>query len=493
MKPRDLSGRALWTRLVLFCLVLAATVGTRALQAQSAPSAIRFPHAKHEKLFPQCAGCHAGLTTGTKATMFPDTTLCVSCHNRRDQPRVDWRAPTRTASNLRFDHSAHRDMAGSEGASCTTCHARAGDRWMQVSRAQPAQCQSCHTHRTSDHLAPENRCSSCHLPLTQARALSPSRIAAFPKPASHTDKAFAAAHGPAATAAPAQCAMCHARETCATCHVNAGRIASRFDLAPDARVAGLVRGKKARYVTPASHRAGDFTVTHGEAAQQRGATCESCHARASCTTCHTRPPGRMTATDSVIARLPVPGAADAAGVSLGTSILPWQARQGAAHPAGFTRTHGVQAATDRPSCEGCHTKSYCAQCHAGESTRRFHAANFVMRHAPEAYGRETDCQQCHSREVFCRSCHLQAGLGSKSRTGGGYHNGAPLWIIQHGQAARQELQSCTTCHQQKDCMQCHSQGGRRINPHGSNFNAEKAWKANRLTCLRCHFKDPFGR
>jgi hypothetical protein len=471
----------------LIALVASSTVAQSA-SAQAPSSAPRFPHAKHEKLFPQCAGCHAGMTTGEKIRMFPDTAVCGECHNNRDQKKVAWRAPAHTPSNLKFDHGAHQDMAGSQGANCSTCHTKSGDRWMQVSRAAPAQCQSCHTHKVSAHLAPENRCNTCHLSLPQATALPASRIAAFPKPASHDATLFPSAHAAAAKESPAQCAVCHAKETCATCHVNASAVATRFDLAPDARVAGLVRGKTARYITPASHTKGDFPVAHGTAAQQNGATCATCHARASCQTCHT---GTLGATAVNNLANPEPGGAR--GVQLNANAQPWLSRQVNAHPVGFSKTHGVQAATDRPGCEGCHTKSYCAQCHAGESTRKFHPANFAMRHAPEAYNRETDCQQCHSREVFCRSCHMQLGMNSKGKTGGGYHNGAALWIIQHGQAARQELQNCTTCHQQRDCMQCHSQSGRGINPHGRNFNAEKAWKANRLTCLRCHFKDPLGR
>ena len=491
------------------------------LDAQSATGgAEKFPHAKHEKLFPQCAGCHAGMTTGEKARMFPDTAMCGECHNARDQKKVAWRAPIRTASNLKFDHTAHNDVAGNEGATCTTCHAAAGAKWMHVERAKPEQCISCHSHKVSTHLAADNRCSTCHVALPQATGLTVARIAAFPKPASHDAKGFATAHANAVKASPAQCVVCHAKETCATCHVNASVVANRYQLAADARVASLTRNKPSRYVTPTSHTKGDFLAAHGGLAKASGATCATCHARSSCQACHTGPLGGSTVTD-----MPIPEAGGASGVRLNATALPWKTVSGAAatapamlasrfamlqpmrpdsvrgtlpkqaqvHPVGFARTHGVQAATDRPSCEGCHTKTYCAQCHAGESTRRFHPANFAARHAPEAYGRETDCAQCHCREVFCRSCHMQLGMTSKGKVGGGYHNGAQIWIIQHGQAARQELQNCTSCHQQRDCMQCHSNAGRNINPHGPGFNAEKAWKANRLTCLRCHLKDPLGR
>lgn len=475
--------------------------------APSSAATSAFPHARHARLFPQCAGCHAGISTGERARVYPDTARCTSCHNGRDRARVTWRGPTRAPSTLRFEHVAHAGATGSDGASCATCHANTGSgappAWMQVDRAKPTACLGCHTHRASSHLASEARCSTCHLSLAEAPSLSAARIGAFPRPPSHDTANFASAHAASAAAAPAQCAMCHARETCATCHVDASAIASRFGLVADARVASIVRGRTARYVTPASHDARDFAERHGTAANAPTATCATCHTRSSCAQCHTGTLGARA-----LARLQEAEPGGAPGVMLrhvGTAppmgvhaVLTDTVRQPRArtvqvHANGFARTHGVQAATRRPSCEGCHAQPFCTQCHAPSSPRRFHPANMVARHAPEAFARESECQQCHSRELFCRSCHAQVGLSARGRTAGGYHNGTSLWIIQHGQAARQTLPTCTTCHQQRDCMQCHSRAGRNINPHGPGFDAERAWKANRLVCLRCHFKDPLGR
>lgn len=502
-------------RVFVACLALTMLCVPR-LAAQEAGATSAFPHARHARLFPQCAGCHAGITTGERARVYPDTARCVSCHNGRDRSRVPWRGPTRAPSTLRFDHTTHAAATASDGAACATCHTsatRSGDRvasdgWMQVDRAKPATCLGCHTHRVSSHLAAEAACENCHVPLARATALSAARLAAFPKPPSHDTAGFASAHAASANAAPRQCAMCHARETCATCHVNASVVAERFGLVRDARVATLVRGRTARYVTPASHRVRDFADMHGSAANAPAATCATCHTRSSCLQCHTGALGaagiaRLQDAEpggarGVVLRRSDAGASHAAASAVHV-VLTDTARATATmrtvqmHAPGFTRTHGVQAATQRPTCEGCHTKSDCVQCHATSSSKRFHPANMVSRHAPEAFARESECQQCHSRELFCRSCHVQVGLSAQGKTSGGYHNGTSLWIIQHGQAARQTLPTCTTCHQQRDCMQCHSRAGRNINPHGPGFDAERAWKANRLICLRCHFKDPLGR
>ncbi|MEQ1690134.1 MAG: cytochrome c3 family protein [Gemmatimonas sp.] len=503
-------GRAHWL-LSAAAVIALAVPASRLIARQSAP---RFSHVAHEKLFPQCSGCHQGIATGDRATSFPDTTLCGECHNNRDSKKVAWAAPTRSASNLRFQHPEHLGLTDAAGAACTTCHAAAGAKWMMVDRAKPAQCLSCHTHRASEHLAADNRCATCHVPLTRATALTTARIAAFPKPSSHAQRDFAQRHDVIGAPAQAQCAVCHARESCARCHVNATRIAAAFGLTPDARVASLVAGKPASYAVPTTHTSSDFLETHGPMARELAPTCANCHARASCQACHTG----STAAD-VIAQLPIAEKGSAAGVQIKANVAPWngltesttltgrialgpatgaprvvsgtEPRKAQVHAPGFSRTHGASAATSQLNCEGCHSKSYCADCHGGESKRRFHVANFASRHAPEAWGRETDCQQCHNPEAFCRACHVQVGLSAKGRTNVGFHSAVPLWILQHGQAARQGLQSCTSCHTQRDCMQCHSQSGRGINPHGANFDAKRMWKANRLTCLRCHFKDPF--
>jgi hypothetical protein len=127
-------------------------------------------------------------------------------------------------------------------------------------------------------------------------------------------------------------------------------------------------------------------------------------------------------------------------------------------------------------------------------TRGFHPANFVAVHAPQAYGRDTDCASCHNTQAFCKSCHVQSGLSPAASTARStvFHNAQPLWLMQHGRAARQDLPSCTTCHQQSYCMQCHSQLGARINPHGPGFDARAMQRRNPRVCLTCHLANPLA-
>ena len=134
----------------------------------------------------------------------------------------------------------------------------------------------------------------------------------------------------------------------------------------------------------------------------------------------------------------------------------------------------------------------CSDCHAGEGRRRFHPSNFVQRHPTDAWGREQDCASCHNAEVFCRGCHVSSGLASQGGLNSAYHTRQPGWLLQHGQAARQGLETCTTCHAQRDCMQCHSRAGWNVSPHGRDFDAARMQKRARGLCTACHIGDPLA-
>ncbi|HUH12594.1 MAG TPA: hypothetical protein VMK65_05770, partial [Longimicrobiales bacterium] len=105
-----------------------------------------------------------------------------------------------------------------------------------------------------------------------------------------------------------------------------------------------------------------------------------------------------------------------------------------------------------------------------------------------------ECSNCHDTQAFCRACHTQAGMTSTGRLGSGFHDAEPLWLLRHGQGARQGLESCASCHAQRDCMQCHSElGAFRISPHGKDFDPERFRGRNQQICFACHITDPFGR
>lgn len=474
-----------------------------------------FPHDRHAKLFPNCEACHSGVISGRADRVLPNPRQCESCHNGTDAKRVEWTPRQRPSQGglLRFSHVEHASKTDSAGRSCGNCHADAGAPRMQVSAARAPRCFSCHTHRTTAHYDESNSCNTCHVPLTAATALSASRVAQLPRPATHEDANFIATHGlPSGGKARsmASCATCHARESCVRCHLNGQAIPAINTLGRDARVAAVVRGKRASYPRPASHTVADFVATHGSEAARQPARCASCHAQPSCRTCHTGTGARKT-IDALPLEPRDPGAGR--GVQLQRASLPpgshttsdWSRPVAAASPVapsdtgvhrvrvhvpGFERVHATAARSAALTCEGCHTQSMCASCHTGERTRSFHVANFAMRHAATAYSRETDCASCHNTETFCRSCHQTTGVGARGNASTVYHNAESQWLLQHGRAARQSLTTCTSCHQQRDCMQCHSTLGWGVNPHGPGFDAARLWKQAKTMCLRCHLSDP---
>lgn len=494
----------------LLTFVFAALLPAALLSQAASP----FPHAKHAKLFPTCTGCHAGVMAGDAARTFPAESQCTACHDGKRQKAVAWAPPVaRGPGLLDYSHTKHAEEAAPD-AKCATCHGTTGESspWMSVGRSSQASCAVCHTPDAPEHYAAANSCTPCHRTLAAATGMSDARIVALPKPLSHAAPDFLSAHGKAAKVGTASCATCHARESCARCHVDASRSTVIQSLAADARVARLAASRAPAYPVPPSHRADDFDRGHGASARANTAQCAVCHARASCATCHL---GGSAA--KVLALLPGADEARGRGVQLKLSADPgrpgapltlastgvWMPRPHAAdstrrvrvHAVGFARTHGPSASAEALSCQGCHARSFCKDCHVGEQVgpRRYHEANFATRHASSAYGRDAECSTCHNTAAFCRACHQQSGLASQGNgRSAGYHNAQPQWLQEHGRAARQELNTCASCHQQRYCQQCHSDLGWRISPHGPNFDAARYASRNRQQCLRCHFKDPLG-
>jgi hypothetical protein len=471
----------------LLMIVAGAAPAARAQQAQPE----RFPHDKHAKLFPLCATCHAGITAPGEP-LWPSAASCRSCHDGQVTRTVTWepRAGPR-AGNLRFTHEGHTRAAFAKNtgdsaltANCGACHTATGAARMAVRPVVLAQCLECHQVRVPHTDAPSTACATCHVPLAGAPSLTAADVAHFPKPASHSAPGFRTGeHGIAARvpgahgstpAISASCATCHSRALCITCHVNAPESPVIQALAVDQR--------SPRYhgtlPTPSSHTAPAFLTAHGKAAQRDGATCATCHTRESCATCHT---GSLPRS---VAALPAGGPGRAAGAQPNR-------KPPASHTWEFRDRHGPEANARQSSCEGCHTRSSCLECHRPDPShaKAFHPAAFLTRHPSAAYTREANCSDCHNPAQFCQSCHQKSGLVATRKIGrAGYHDAFRGFSLGHGQAARQSLESCASCHAERDCTACHSavSGGFGFSPHGPGFNAARMRAKNSSVCVACH-------
>ena len=436
-----------------------------------------FDHEKHQKVFPECAGCHAGITEQGRP-LYPTPESCASCHDGTVEKRVDWVAPGARPSNLQFTHAKHIEKAGEKrkGDStvvCTDCHTPSGGAWLTIRRTIPTQCLECHGYKQVAHVsAPDTACGKCHFPLAEATALPEARVAKFEKPKSHEDKAFLTrkGHGEVAEKGNRSCTICHARDFCLQCHVDAPEVKAIQALEPDPRSLAL----KAELKPPESHKGSQWLSQHGGKAKRDSESCVTCHTRESCIACHrSRPTVVLALHDS------------GPGRAIGARI---ERTKPAYHLVNFADRHASQASSSPKSCSACHARQECLECHrpAAGAANGYHPAGFLTRHPAAAFGRQTDCSECHNPQQFCTTCHEQAGLTSKGPLQGGYHDAYDKFLLGHGPSARRQLESCVTCHTERDCLFCHSAQTRHFNPHGPGFDADRLRERNPQMCSACH-------
>jgi hypothetical protein len=530
-------------RIGLVAAALASLAVVTAVLSQMQP-AERFPHERHARLFPLCEGCHEGVETGDVSEFYPDPALCARCHDGVREPVVEWTGPVRPITNLAFSHPGH-DEVSDQPLECTTCHTPAGAPRMRVELAVAQQCFDCHAHEARDHFVDAN-CTTCHVPLAET-PFRLARVLALPIPVTHEHPRFLAeVHGELALQDPSRCSTCHTRELCTSCHVNVPAVPVIARL-PRAGSALELPRFAASYPVPESHLDPRWEQLHGRAASV--AECSTCHTRESCATCHQERLPRIAAELPARATVTAPGVTTGMRAPESHRSPSFAMRHGA---VAATRKESCSSCHVQSTfCAACHSPVASGTVPAGTSgevrlasaalvlpartdrgpvaevrqdtvprrlptaasvhvpqeqsgarpirrgplqAAEFHPPGFVTRHSAAAYGRRLDCAQCHNPRVFCRDCHTESGFQAAGRLGAGFHDAEPMFLLRHGQAARQTLESCTTCHAQRDCLQCHSSlGAFRVNPHRTGFDARAAQRRNPAICLACHALDPLGR
>lgn len=365
----------------------------------------------------------------------------------------------------RFTHQRHSALV----AECSNCHGSAGG-GPAYGYPSASFCETCHNGTVAPRVswtAPEPRSSPN---LRFDHTVHQSRID-VPCTLCHTEGGAPAS---VQRAVIPNCLACHGGEShltapdaaCNTCHL------------PLARATGLSEDDVSDFPVPPSHGEPGFAEegTHGALARAAGgvaASCATCHAQDFCTQCHVG----EGVPQPVMALEP-----DARSLAL-------RARP-RSHGADFPTRHATVAAASQETCANCHVRSDCLDCHqpgAASGSPGFHPADFLSRHPAAAYSRESSCSDCHNNWSFCADCHEKSGLTAAAQLGRGYHDAKRFFVAGHGQAARQSLESCVACHAERDCVLCHSaSGGRRVNPHGPGFDAERLRDRNVVQCSVCH-------
>ena len=373
------------------------------------------------------------------------------------------------ADSSGFDHLKHKALF----PSCATCHAGAETKGAPLWPGASS-CAACHDGKIEKIVAWTPRTTPRRTNLRFDHVEH--RAEAKDKPASCTACHTQAGEQRMAVRPPVvgRCLDCHGIRTahlaapdsaCGTCHVSL------------ARAVALTRSDVAGFPLPPSHDDPRWPTREGHGAVARSSmttNCATCHAQEFCYQCHAggTPP-------RVIAAL----ASDPRSTALVALRAP------ASHGASFADRHAALASAGTASCSSCHIRSDCLECHRTTAANApgYHPAGFLSRHPAAAYARETSCSDCHSQRSFCASCHQQSGLVSTRSLRTGYHDANRFFSAGHGGAARQSLESCVSCHAERDCLPCHSAvGARRYNPHGPGFDAERLRRKNIQMCTVCH-------
>jgi predicted CXXCH cytochrome family protein len=219
------------------------------------------------------------------------------------------------------------------------------------------------------------------------------------------------------------------------------------------------------------HQRPDFLEIHGRMVRSDPSTCQMCHAREGCLECH-------RSTPRVAEGFPTAASGTAMNVPVRRHAPP-------NHTADWVERHGVAASARAENCAACHVRQDCLDCHRPDAARAtgYHPAGWLVGHPAQAYGRSVTCTDCHNTAQFCSDCHRQAGVVTNGRRlAGGFHDAKQAFLGGHGQAARQSLESCVSCHTENDCLACH----RTFNPHGPSWDGEKMRRKNPQMCLPCH-------
>ena len=251
--------------------------------------------------------------------------------------------------------------------------------------------------------------------------------------------------------AEVECVACHAKaktsitgtddllpsmETCYTCHDEDDTECTTCHAQPDEPV---ILPRIEQYAAKFSHQ---------KHLQQKGVSCVTCHegveqkeqvesgmhlpTMATCMNCHETP---ETVAGCYSCHL------------IGDQLKP------ADHLSGWDKNHGLVSAEGSETCKSCHTDNYCITCHQGENVNsEAHPPQFIATHGLSYEMRESDCATCHESKQFCIDCHMNVSAARPAN-----HN-LPDWQAEgHGQAARDDYDICSVCHQPNDalCIQCH--------------------------------------
>lgn len=244
----------------------------------------------------------------------------------------------------------------------------------------------------------------------------------------------------------------HKDVSCTSCHVPPGRVAqAKWRLgeakniwasylgvdrvADKGQVPGNANCLKCHALSKIPDEQAGVHMSHQVHVRLRGLTCADCHDSVS----HTKP-GQSN------------------GVTMQTcpmchnqEVAP--ARCDFCHPAppqnahrpDYLKEHGREARLNVDACLRCHhdKEHFCDACHATPPADHF-SGTWRYTHNTVAVKDPTSCDACHSRD-YCAQCHSVTHPSD--------------WETEHGPLAAQGPGACLVCHPQSMCDACHEKRG----------------------------------
>jgi hypothetical protein len=317
-------------------------------------SELVFSHARHAQMDIECGSCHPAETSVLAADrLLPSEESCMTCHHREQGCELCHQNAARVVKlvpndyGLRFSHVPHlRADVNPQG--CAACHA-AVEASTAVAQTYPIGQQGCQTcHREEMSSAP--KCGYCHERLTPKTFV----------PVTHRSD-WLREHASAAATSGGLCDVCH-RGTIREDAPRGPALPKRP--VPDSHVqAGDVHdcaGCHQADVWPLSVHDSNYLQSHWMDAAIETTTCESCHRREECMSCH---------RESV------------------TSFA-------SAHPPTFLFDHAADARRALGTCATCHEETTCVACHQSANPH------------PPGWEIEITAQN----RALCVKCHVAGAL-----------------------------------------------------------------------------------
>ncbi len=314
------------------------------------------------------------------------------------------------------------------------------------------------------------------------------------------------------------CAACHRAELpdahdqfprsgCADCH-EGWTEGSHTQIGPD--LAPLPDAPKPPAIVMPAAR---LTFSH-ELHLAQGAVCLDCHkgidqaergtvehlpSMYTCLGCHD---GRKAPEECTTCHLQDPGTGRQATALGGDPLAPSGRFRPDDHgDPEWLHRHEFAARADHDQCSACHEARVCLDCHDGvQKPQRIHPGDWQMTHGLQATRRDLECQACHDPQTFCADCHERVATsmgsfpGERGTPAGQARFHPPGWkgVLgeipdgeHHSFQARRSLETCQTCHEPDQCVECHS----FVNPHPDSYGDAGSWRYGQGdggVCRTCH-------